>query len=424
MGSNDLFNNIYGSAKGAIMLRAVGLHSIVQKSVLSMIVIPLIVASGTARAQELPLALSSTNNTGVEDDATIAEPLPSSMGALGDSISAGLLANFSRETANKPSVEAWFVMRSLVAAAIFQLKGLEKKDLSWSAGYGASGLVLSHARRLAALDSSRTLKTFNVAHSGDTVQDILDIQLPKLNGLSRNKLGQEYPDYVTILIGANDVCDASMAGVTSVQDYYDRLDKVVHDVLSRSPRSKIMLSSLPNIESLRQVALGARLWGWGAFEKCEDVWNAIKLCPTLTTISDPAIREQVKQRVDDYNLAARDIVERYTKSMGDRIRYGDGTFKVQFGKDHLSMDCFHPNPAGQNILSKVTFNSSWWPTSGHFDDDLKARMSMKMRCEGERAMEESSLHSNMPQLMSRQCWDWFHHTPQAQKEIGSVKYYD
>jgi len=350
--------------------------------------------------------------------------LPQSMAALGDSISAGLFANFSRKNANLPWIETWFVLRSLSAATIWQLKGLEKKDFAWSAGYNTHGKVLTHARRLAALDPSRSLKVMNVAHSGDTVLDILSEQLPKLNAASQKNLGQAYPDYVTILVGANDICAKDMTDTTSVQDFHDRLDKVVSEILEKSPRTKVMLSSLPNIDRLRKVAWGARLWGWGALKKCEDVWNLVKLCPTLTTIEDPIVRDAVKQRVDDFNLVARDVADRHNQDHAGRIRFTEETFKVAFTADHLSMDCFHPNPSGQNELSRATFSSSWWPTDGKFDSELLAKMHLKTKCDSEHSREAAGSASRSNSYrMSSECWKYFYRTPDEDKNIGSIKYY-
>jgi len=349
--------------------------------------------------------------------------LPESMGAMGDSITAGFFANFSRRNANLAWVETWFIVRSLTAGALFQLDGLERKDLSWSVGHNKTGQVLSHARRLAALDPSHELKVYNAAVSGDEVNDVLTAQLPRLNQFARSKLGQEYPDFVTIFIGANDVCADSMEGTTSVQDFYNRLDRIVGEIVSKSPRSRVLVSGLPDIESLRRVAHGARLWGWGPLKTCDDVWNLAKVCPTLTTISDPVVREQVKQRVDDYNLAMQDVVERHNATAGDRIHFVADTFAIPFNKDHLSMDCFHPNASGQNLISEVTFKHTWWPTSHHFDTELKQKMAMKSRCEMELKRAEMALESQSePAPMSETCWQWFK-KPESSRTIGRVKYF-
>ena len=252
------------------------------------------------------------------------------------------------------------VLRLLAFGVTKEKEVLEFRNLSWSTGMDSRLRVISHARRLASLDKKRSLKVLNAAVSGDEVLDVLDGQLPRLQQWSRENLNQEAPDYVTVLIGANDVCADITDHMTPTDTFHNRIEDVVGQILAKSPKTHVLVSSLPNIEKLRGVAKEAKDFGWKPVKTCEDVWKIVKLCPTITTLSDPEERRKVGDRVNDYNNAMSDVVEKMAKNYGDRVRYSKSTFDVQFTADDLAIDCFHPNSSGQAKLSAATWKDSWW----------------------------------------------------------------
>jgi hypothetical protein len=172
-----------------------------------------------------------------------------------------------------------------------------------------------------------------------------------------------------------------------VSTYYSNVVRVVDEVLTKSPNSKMLVGSIPNIESLRAVARNAKLH---VGLSCEKLWKTIKLCPTLTTEDNPQERAIIAQRVIEYNQALRDIVQTRRDIFGDRIRYAKKTYEVAFTKDHLSVDCFHPNPEGQALLADVTFESSWWADKwtkrkAEIDAEIKRRKAAECRLKRARA---------------------------------------
>jgi hypothetical protein len=199
--------------------------------------------------------------------------IPRSMGSLGDSMTAAALASFKRQEGNLP----WEQIRFVLTVLNFKLSGsysaVEDRHLSWAAGMDDGMRVMSHAQRLTFLGrNTGRLKIYNAAISGAEVEDVLNDQWPRLHEWSLNTLHQEAPDYLTVLIGANDVCSDSTAEMTPLNVYYARLYSVIDEIARRSPKTKILMSSLPNIEKLRKVAFNQRLFGWGPLEKCQDVW--------------------------------------------------------------------------------------------------------------------------------------------------------
>lgn len=287
---------------------------------------------------------------------------PKSMGALGDSMTAGFLAHFNRKTSKLPWNQAWLLGQLATFGVTLNTKVLESPGLSWATGLEKNKRVKSHAERLMGLGLGSSRRVINEAISGDETQDLLLKQLSELNKESRYRFRTEYPDYVTVLIGANDACADSPEDMTDVGDFYARFYMAMDEMLWNNSNTHILVSHLPNIEKLRTVAKDADVLGFDALgiSKCQDLWEVTGLCPTLTTHEEPSIRQKVAQRVRDYNLAMTSVTKNLRSQYGDRIRVSERAYQAQFSADNLSLDCFHPNVSGQNILAHETWQDSWW----------------------------------------------------------------
>ncbi len=292
-----------------------------------------------------------------EFDAVSGAKIPQSMGALGDSMSAAALADISRRWANLP----WNVFGILATILEYKISGdihaVERRQYSWTTGHDQLWEVKSHARRLAStLPEGKKISFYNASLSGDESKHVLEHQLSELNVWSRQKLGVNYPEYVTLLIGANDGCAASAAEMVDPQTYHQNMVKIIDEVMLSSPDTRLMVSNLPNIERLRNVARNAGTLGG----KCESMWETMELCPTLTTINDPAERIVIDERLKDYGRIIEDVVASRQEMFGDRIRLSRETGLVEFDKNDLAVDCFHPNLNGQNKLAEATWKGNWW----------------------------------------------------------------
>lgn len=280
------------------------------------------------------------------------------MGAFGDSMTAAAFGAFRRSQFWMPWKEFLILVKLIKLGITKDIDSVSSPTKSWAAGWDKSNDVFSHSRRLTEIQYlKKQISTYNAAVSGHESHHVVDLQLDDMNQWSRKNLNQEFPDYVTMMIGPNDICMESSRDMVSVNSYYSNVVRVVDEVLAKSPDSKMLVGSIPNIENLRNVAKDAKLH---VGLSCEKLWKTIKLCPTLTTISDPNERAIISQRVIDYNAALADIVRSRREVFGDRVRFAKKTYDVPFTKDHLSVDCFHPNPEGQNLLADVTFDSTWW----------------------------------------------------------------
>ncbi|NCN40648.1 hypothetical protein GW916_05300 [bacterium] len=283
--------------------------------------------------------------------------LPRHIGNLGDSMTAGALADFKRQDFKLPWTEIKLLVKLLQFGATKDIAKVEARQLSWAGGYDKNQNVYSHSHRLSAISGlDHQMPTANVAVSGNESRHMWD-QAMRLNEWSENNFDQAYPDYVTLMIGPNDICQDRTQDMVPVRDYHANISQVVDEVLSQSPRSKILLGSVPNIESLRNVAKDKYLH---VGLTCEKMWKTIKLCHTLTTEESPNERAKIAQRVIDYNDALQDIADSRSQSYGDRVRLSRAAYGVDFTADDLSVDCFHPNVIGQEKLADVSFSDSWW----------------------------------------------------------------
>ncbi len=304
------------------------------------------------------MATASASSWDVSANPAVPERLPASMGALGDSMTAGALAMFRRQDFVLPWTELMVALRALAYGLTSDLDKVESRKLSWASGYDTYRRVESHSYRLTQIAHlKKQIPTFNAAVSGAESRDVLNNQLDRMSAWSLKTVNKTYPDYVTLMIGPNDVCADSAAQMVDTPTYHANISRIVDDILVRSPGSKVVVGSLPNIEALRSVAKDARLY-WGV--SCEKLWQTVTLCPTLTTENDPYERARVAARVSDFNNALKDIVESRREEFGDRIRFAAKTYQIAFTANHLSIDCFHPNPEGQALLADATWEASWW----------------------------------------------------------------
>jgi lysophospholipase L1-like esterase len=246
--------------------------------------------------------------------ADAAVPLPTSMAALGDSISQGTdSCGYKDCPAN-----------------------------SWSTGTSAS--VNSHASRLRAAGAT------GLVANNDSVAGV---KAAALLGQAQKAVSQNV-GYVTIQIGANDACTSTVAGMTPVATYEAQVSQAVSLIATSLPTAKIYVTSIPNLKTMWNLSkgkVGARL-----------IWSLGKVCqsmlanPTSTATADNLRRDAVQQRVTDYNAA----LARVCLSVGSNCTFdGNVVATYAFTASQISTyDYFHPSVAGQAKLAEITWAKS------------------------------------------------------------------
>jgi lysophospholipase L1-like esterase len=292
--------------------------------------------------------------------------LPRSMASMGDSITAGALAHYKRTYAMNPLFDLVILTQLAATFLTGNLRFMEARGYSWSIGTSPDYQMVSHAHRLNYMMGGR-LKTFNAAVSGNESADLFD-QFESIKEWSHTKNRGQFPDYVTILIGANDVCAATADEMVTPDIYEQNVRDVVNLIHKENPNSKVLISALPDIESLRRTAKDAKLVGWGRFAKCENLWSRAQLCNTLTLIEDPFERARVGLRIKEFNAILRKLKtvvdlgedEELSLARNPNVQVAEKIYDTPFTSDLLSVDCFHPNFDGQNLISELNWKSSWW----------------------------------------------------------------
>lgn len=215
---------------------------------------------------------------------------------------------------------------------------------SWSTGL-APGMS-SHAARLLPHALGLATHTFNDAQTGATTAGLA----PQVAAAVR-----QGADYLTVLIGANDVCTATPGQMTSPAVVGQRVTAALRSYTSARPAGRVLLASIPDVYRLWDVAHGnpdARfVWSVGGI--CQSMLAA----PTSLAPVDAARRTAVRARVVDDNAALARACAAVPRCRWD----GGAVFRTAFSLSQLSpWDYFHPNPAGQRLLADTTWRAGYW----------------------------------------------------------------
>ena len=238
-------------------------------------------------------------------------PIPTKMASLGDSITRGFNAC------------GWFY---------------DCTARSWSTGNYSS--VNSHYLRIRT--KSPSLVAYNDAVSGAEMID--------LNGQVQSAVSQGV-GYVTILMGANDVCASSEAGMTPVSTFRSQLDTALATLKAGLPNAAVFVVSIPSVH---------RLWDIGKnSSSARNAWDGFDICqsmlanPQSTAQADVDRRARVRQRNIDFNTELAAACTAY----GANCKFdGNAVFNYPFVLSQVSSwDYFHPNTSGQAVLASVSY---------------------------------------------------------------------
>lgn len=295
-----------------------------------------------------------------------AEDLPASMAAIGDSVTAGAVAQFTTQSWYHPTELVGLLYRLLRAKFKGSVEPAQRKDLSWVTGANHRKWVHSHYAMLSFLAEEQgraEVKVYNAAVSQENSGDAL-VQLDRVTKWSTATQGKGAPDYVTIFIGANDLCNDPGTNSTPTETYRGRITKMVHEVLSRNRKSKVLVMELPNVNRVWEFAREKKLSRYKKFQNCSMLWRQSSLCQSVLTDVSPAQRRASINQNKEYNRVLRETVANFNAQGGrygrDRVRLAKGFFDLPLNFDEMSIDCFHPNYMGQSKIGWKSFEQTWW----------------------------------------------------------------
>ncbi|MCY1144585.1 GDSL-type esterase/lipase family protein [Actinoplanes sp. Pm04-4] len=257
---------------------------------------------------------AGAGGTGGGGGSTPAKGYPSSMAALGDSITAGF-----------------------GSCGSFLACGRN----SWSTGTAEA--VDSHYRRILAKNPKIKGKARNFAEPGAEARSLPSQVVQAVDMKAQ---------YVTILIGANDACAPSPAGMTPVATFRRDVDRALTRLKKGLPKADVLVAGIPDLYRLWQLGRkdDRAVRAWQRFNTCRSMLAA----PRSTTDPDDARRRQVQARINDYNDELRQACDKY----GSRCRWDNDSHETSFNLDLVNqVDYFHPNQKGQAQLSDATYTA-------------------------------------------------------------------
>jgi lysophospholipase L1-like esterase len=219
---------------------------------------------------------------------------------------------------------------------------------SWSTG--TSTTVNSHYVRILSANPAISGRNYNDAVTG--------AEMSGLQTQVQHVVGQGVA-YVTILMGANDACASSEAGMTPVSTFRAEFAGAMSTLSAGLPSSRIYVVSVPDLYRLWEIyrdSFAART-----------TWTLLGICqsmlahPGSTAQADVDRRNRVRQRVIDYNAQLADVCAAYVHCRFD----GNAVFNADFVRSDVSTrDYFHPSVAGQAKAAAVTWAAGFDFTDG------------------------------------------------------------
>jgi lysophospholipase L1-like esterase len=241
-------------------------------------------------------------------------PLPTRMAAIGDSITMG--TNVCCFYGSRPRH-------------------------SWSIGWDPGDPVRSHYERILRNQPSIAGRNHNDARAGARMADA-----QRQAGLAVSQGAQ----YVTILLGANDLCTSSPDTMTSVAAFRTGFRSAMDTLTSGLPKARIFVSSIPNIHRLWSIYRDNLL--------ARVVWEAANICQSMLSSGNTAAdRQRVVTREQAFNDVLANICAAYVRCRFD----GGAVYGYRFQPDQVSkLDFFHPNREGQRVIASLTWARTWW----------------------------------------------------------------
>jgi lysophospholipase L1-like esterase len=212
---------------------------------------------------------------------------------------------------------------------------------SWSTGYASYDAISSHYERLVALHPAISGREYNDAVSGAKARD-LSSQV--------SKAVAQRAEYVTILMGANDLCTSSTTTMTSTSAFAGYVNGALATLATQLPRARIFLSSIPDIYQLWYVLHTNSL--------AQFVWSTANICQSMLSSSNTETqRQEVVAREAAFNQILASACGNYANCRWDN----NATYNYKFSASQVStLDFFHPSLSGQAALAQVTWGASWW----------------------------------------------------------------
>lgn len=208
---------------------------------------------------------------------------------------------------------------------------------SWATG--ASSSVQSHYFRILQANAAISGNNHNLAVSGARMTH-LNGQATNVNAIAGGV------EYVTILMGANDVCTSSEATMTPADTFRSQFVTAMNTLTTGTPGARIFVISIPDVYNLWDIL--------HTNSSAVNVWNLFNICqslldrPASMDQADVDRRARVRQRNIDFNAQLAEVCAQYSQCTFD----DNAAFNYRFTPSDVStLDYFHPSLNGQANLA-------------------------------------------------------------------------
>ncbi len=218
----------------------------------------------------------------------------------------------------------------------------DSPQYSWSSGYNSK--VNSEYRRILAANPAISGHEYNDAKTG--------ARMSALDGQLKTAASQ-HVQYVTVLMGANDVCTSSASTMTPTATFQSQFQQALADFAAADPGAHIFVSSIPNIYQLWSVL--------HTNSSAQSAWTLYGICQSmLSPTNSSTTRQRVAAQEQADNQVLASVCAGYAQCRWD----GYATYNFSFpASDVSTVDYFHPNYNGQNDLARITWGASYWPST-------------------------------------------------------------
>lgn len=158
-------------------------------------------------------------------------------------------------------------------------------------------------------------------------------------------------EYVTVEMGANDVCTSEEGTMTSVASFRTSFEGAMRTLRERLPSTRISVGSIPNVYNLWSVLHTNRsaTATWGLFSICQSMLRR----PESVTREDEERRLRVQTREVEFNGVLRSVCATHANCQYDV----DTGYNYRFEAGEVSTnDYFHPSVRGQASIARIEFS--------------------------------------------------------------------
>ncbi len=215
----------------------------------------------------------------------------------------------------------------------------DSPQFSWSTG--TEPKVNSEYDRLRARGADIGDRVYNDAKTGATMS--------ALGGQLASAASQDV-DYVTVLMGANDLCTRSAGQMTPTATFRAQFQQALDEFTRTDPHALVFVSSIPNLRQLWSVLHDnpAARAAWSLFGICQSMLG------NSNTDDD---RAAVDEREQADNAALAEVCAQHERCRFDQL----AVYHYRFTAGDVSTgDFFHPSKRGQRALAEVAWRAGFF----------------------------------------------------------------